>query len=46
MILRDVTVARNRISGYFAGGISSILPETAAELRVVGNAQGDLHGCP
>lgn len=37
MVLRDVTVDRNRIEGSFAAGISSILPETAEQVRIVGN---------
>ena len=37
MVLRDVTVARNQIDGFFAAGISSILPESAEQVRIVDN---------
>lgn len=37
MVLRDVTVARNQVDGFFSAGISSILPESAEQVRIVEN---------
>jgi hypothetical protein len=37
MILRNVTVARNHVSGFFHIGIIGFLPESAADVQVVDN---------
>jgi hypothetical protein len=37
MMVRDVTIAGNHITGFFAAGIEGRLPETAEEVRVLDN---------